>query len=275
MIAQPTHPMATPRSGQLPLEGLHVSAPFRISASPRVREVGLPMRQGSSIRRIPERAPSIPPPFRLPWGKKAQGAERAPPGTGGLRGGARRVEPRACGDANGSRACGDRCGGQGRQGGSAWTQPRRVGEVLVADVGNTETQAGACLDDGELAATWAATTPERLHGRRGAPGAARAARCLARRRGAGSGRPQAVRRPRHGLGACPTSPSRGARALQRACGRRALVVGPGLKTGLKMRYNDPAEIGRRPRRRPGGRPRRSTAAPLRGGGPGARRPTSR
>lgn len=35
------------------------------------------------------------------------------------------------------------------------------GEVLVADVGNTETRLGlAC--DGELAATWATTTPEHL-----------------------------------------------------------------------------------------------------------------
>jgi type III pantothenate kinase len=32
-------------------------------------------------------------------------------------------------------------------------------------------------------------------------------------------------------------------ALESAFGRRPLVVGPGLKTGLKMHYNDPAEVG--------------------------------
>ena len=33
------------------------------------------------------------------------------------------------------------------------------------------------------------------------------------------------------------------RALTAACGTRPLVVGPGLKTGLKMRYDDPSEVG--------------------------------
>jgi type III pantothenate kinase len=32
-------------------------------------------------------------------------------------------------------------------------------------------------------------------------------------------------------------------ALESEFGRRPLVVGPGLKTGMKMRYHDPAEIG--------------------------------
>ena len=32
-------------------------------------------------------------------------------------------------------------------------------------------------------------------------------------------------------------------ALSRLCGRRPLVVGPGVKTGLRMRYNDPGELG--------------------------------
>ena len=33
------------------------------------------------------------------------------------------------------------------------------------------------------------------------------------------------------------------RALTAGCGARPLVVGPGLKTGLKMRYDDPSEVG--------------------------------
>ncbi len=32
-------------------------------------------------------------------------------------------------------------------------------------------------------------------------------------------------------------------ALRHACGRRPLVVGPGLKTGIKMNYKDPSEVG--------------------------------
>ena len=32
-------------------------------------------------------------------------------------------------------------------------------------------------------------------------------------------------------------------ALERACSGRVLAVGPGLKTGMRMRYDDPAEIG--------------------------------
>lgn len=32
-------------------------------------------------------------------------------------------------------------------------------------------------------------------------------------------------------------------ALGRVCESRPLVVGPGLKTGLRMRYNDPSEVG--------------------------------
>ena len=32
-------------------------------------------------------------------------------------------------------------------------------------------------------------------------------------------------------------------ALASLCGRRPLVVGPGVKTGLRMRYNDPGELG--------------------------------
>ena len=38
------------------------------------------------------------------------------------------------------------------------------------------------------------------------------------------------------LGACTS-------AAQKICRQRPLIVGPGLKTGLKMKYKDPAEIG--------------------------------
>ena len=34
-----------------------------------------------------------------------------------------------------------------------------------------------------------------------------------------------------------------ARALVATCGRRPLVVGPGVRSGIRMRYDDPAEVG--------------------------------
>lgn len=34
-----------------------------------------------------------------------------------------------------------------------------------------------------------------------------------------------------------------ARALAATCGRRPLVVGPGVRSGIRMRYDDPAEVG--------------------------------
>lgn len=111
------------------------------------------------------------------------------------------------------------------------------GEVLVADVGNTETRLGLARD-GELAATWATTTPEHLT----ADEAYLVLRGLLDLHAAESGgRPQPCGAIMASVVPDLTEPW--GRALQRACGRRALVVGPGLKTGLKMRYNDPAEIG--------------------------------
>ena len=111
------------------------------------------------------------------------------------------------------------------------------GEVLVADVGNTETRLGLARD-GELAATWATTTPEHLT----ADEAYLVLRGLLDLHAAESGgRPQPCGAIMASVVPDLTEPW--GRALQRVCGRRALVVGPGLKTGLKMRYNDPAEIG--------------------------------
>lgn len=54
-----------------------------------------------------------------------------------------------------------------------------------------------------------------------------------------------LRRPRAAILSCvvPSLVEVWAQALSRVCERRPLVVGPGLKTGLKMRYRDPAEIG--------------------------------
>jgi type III pantothenate kinase len=51
--------------------------------------------------------------------------------------------------------------------------------------------------------------------------------------------------PDDGIISCvvPSLTSEYASALEKEFGRRPLIVGPGLKTGIKMHYNDPAEVG--------------------------------
>ena len=71
---------------------------------------------------------------------------------------------------------------------------------------------------------------------------------LARRKGAGEGDAAAATaafRPAGSILSCvvPDLVDVWARALHAECGRRTLVVGPGLKTGIRMRYRDPAEVG--------------------------------
>lgn len=116
--------------------------------------------------------------------------------------------------------------------------------VLAVDVGNTSTRFGLFVD-GALGDTWEASTPERL--------TVDEARCAV---GAFLG--DRVRRASAagGAGGLPVAPADAVlscvvpdfvevwtQALRAECGRRPLVVGPGLKTGVRMRYSDPAEIG--------------------------------
>lgn len=124
------------------------------------------------------------------------------------------------------------------------------GAVLAIDVGNTATRFGLARD-GELQATWetrtslAQTADEAclaLHGFLTALdlGIARPASPAA----CGSTtRPDGV--PGGGIvsSVVPSLTATWTQALERLCGRRPLVVGPGLKTGLRMTYNDPGEIG--------------------------------
>ncbi|MDY4042075.1 MAG: type III pantothenate kinase [Collinsella sp.] len=106
--------------------------------------------------------------------------------------------------------------------------------VLAVDVGNTVTKIGL-FADGELAGTCSLTTPERLTQDEAALELERA---LARIPG-GAGAPAGS------ILACvvPALAGTWERALRAAVSGRALVVGPGLKTGLTMRYDDPAEVG--------------------------------
>lgn len=77
------------------------------------------------------------------------------------------------------------------------------GEVLVADVGNTETRLGLARD-GELAATWATTTPEHLTADEAYLVLRGCSTCTPPRAAAARSR-AAPSWPR----SCPTSPSRG------------------------------------------------------------------
>lgn len=105
--------------------------------------------------------------------------------------------------------------------------------VLAVDVGNTSTRLGVFSADGELAGTWELTTPERLTADEARAQVAQALSML------GVGAPAAS------ILACvvPTLSDAWRQALAGACGGRPLVVGPGLRTGVRMRFDDPAEVG--------------------------------
>lgn len=111
---------------------------------------------------------------------------------------------------------------------------KRAGEknLLAVDVGNTHTRLGL-FSGGELVGTWELTTHERLTADEARMQLAQAVALMG----------EAL--PSEAILACvvPTLTDVWRRALAAACGGRPYVVGPGLKTGLKMRYDDPSEIG--------------------------------
>lgn len=105
--------------------------------------------------------------------------------------------------------------------------------VLAVDVGNTTTRLGFFSPEGELVGTWELTTPARLTADEARLSLVQAACEL-------------------GVGACegailscvvPSLAEMWRRALAAWCAGRVLVVGPGLKTGVRMRYDDPSEVG--------------------------------
>ena len=109
-----------------------------------------------------------------------------------------------------------------------------VGEknLLAVDVGNTHTRLGL-FAGGELAGTWELTTHERLTVDEARMQLAQVVSLM------GEGLPEQA------ILACvvPTLTNVWRRALAAACGCRPLVVGPGLKTGVRMHYDDPSEVG--------------------------------
>ena len=104
--------------------------------------------------------------------------------------------------------------------------------VLTVDVGNTTTRFGL-FSGGELTGTCEITTAERLTVDEARMQLAQAALMMD------------LPLPEDAIVSCvvPTLVDVWRRALAASCGRRPLVVGPGLRTGVKMRYDDPSEVG--------------------------------
>lgn len=121
--------------------------------------------------------------------------------------------------------------------------------ILALDVGNTTVRFGLFANgDAESRGTWEITTPAHL--------TVDEARLLVAEGfcgcmpGAGDASPMALVHASASLPVCailscvvPNLTAPIERALLLMCAGRSRTVGPGLKTGLKMRYDDPAEVG--------------------------------
>lgn len=118
-------------------------------------------------------------------------------------------------------------------GGTGQGGARPADAMLAVDVGNSVTNLGLFEGD-ELVATWTATTPERMTADEGH---ARIASFLDMREGACAVSDGIV------ASVVPDLTDVWVAAVRSMTGRRPLVVGPGVKTGIKMRYNDPGELG--------------------------------
>lgn len=114
--------------------------------------------------------------------------------------------------------------------------------LLAVDVGNTVTRLGL-FSSGELRATWSVTTPVLMTRDESRLVVANFLDALERESVRTGGASVPV--PADSILSCvvPDLTDIWAAALQDECARRSLVVGPGLKTGIKMQYRDPAEVG--------------------------------
>lgn len=112
------------------------------------------------------------------------------------------------------------------------SEPSTASCLLAIDVGNTVTKFGVFAAD-ELAGTWEVTTSERCTADEAWAQAACAIDML--------GAPE----PTSAILSCvvPSLAEVWRSALGKLCGARPYVVGPGLKTGIRMRYDDPSEVG--------------------------------
>ena len=112
------------------------------------------------------------------------------------------------------------------------SEPSTASCLLAVDVGNTVTKFGVFAAD-ELAGTWEVTPSERCTADEAWAQAACAIDML--------GAPE----PASAILSCvvPSLAEVWRSALGKLCGARPYVVGPGLKTGIRMRYDDPSEVG--------------------------------
>ena len=126
-----------------------------------------------------------------------------------------------------------------------------TGAVLAVDVGNTVTRCGLFVD-GALEATWEGATHDRMTSDEARLLIANFFGMLERdcARDEDGGRDASVSMIGAGgpddailSSVVPDLTDIWVQALARECGRKPFVVGPGLKTGLKMHYNDPSEVG--------------------------------
>ena len=104
--------------------------------------------------------------------------------------------------------------------------------LLAVDVGNTHTRLGL-FSAGELVGTWELTTHERLTADEARMQLAQVLALMGESL------------PDDAILACvvPVLTDVWRRALDASCPGRTYVVGPGLKTGVRMRYDDPSEVG--------------------------------
>lgn len=110
---------------------------------------------------------------------------------------------------------------------------RHEAGVLAVDVGNTTTRLGFSIG-GEVVATWSATTPERFT----CDEALVVLRDFFSLRSIDAAVGGAIV-----SSVVPALTDVWASALGSLSHRRALIVGPGLKTGLRMLFDDPGEVG--------------------------------
>ena len=111
-----------------------------------------------------------------------------------------------------------------------------MSRLLTVDVGNTTTRFGlfSWTDDApELLGTCELTTPPRITADEARIQAGQALMAMG------------AEPTRTAIISCvvPALTDAWRRALDGLCGTRPLVVGPGLKSGVRMRYDDPAEVG--------------------------------
>lgn len=112
--------------------------------------------------------------------------------------------------------------------------------IVAVDVGNTETSLGV-FDEGALIATWDLTTADSMTSDEAFSALSHALDFM-EVKATSEGAPFAIGDAVLSS-VVPHLTSAWNTALRALTGRKPLTVGPGVKTGVRMRYRDPAEVG--------------------------------